>query len=191
MATNGTSNKWKTGTEIGKNIVQIASLVVAALLALYRFDLLEKPSLETRADAVSEINWFSSPTGENECVAQFKPTLENIGTASFNVETVRLRGWTFERQLKADEVATYVDDEEIQKHHPFFEKEFKDGKFIQRYPPTVSYSWTYEWVVKNEPNKLIFIRIDFDGQADGNKPFSTHTVSWSPICSQQELEEEK
>jgi len=190
MTINGTNSKWKTRTEIAKNVFQAAAIVVGALWALYRFDLLEKPSLETRADAVSAINWFSSPTGENECVAQFKASLENIGTASFDIESVRLRGWTFERQLKEDEIATYIDDEEVQEHHPFFEKEFRDGKFIQRYPPTVIYSWTYEWVVKNEPNRLIFIRIDFDGKADGSGPFSTHTISWSPICGQQELERE-
>jgi hypothetical protein len=174
----------KTWTESVKNIVQILAIIIAGAWAYWTFGVQEEPSLEARARADSTITWFTPSKSENECIAQFGPSLENVGASSFEISVVRLRGWIFERQLKDGGIATYIDSEEVQAQDPFFEKEFNNGPFIQRYPPTEKFSWTYEWIVSQEPDQLILFRIDFRGTDDRGREFATHTVKWAPICGQ-------
>ncbi len=62
---------WKAWTEITKNLVEIIAFIVAAGWAVWRFDVLEKPSIEPRAALDSSIRWAPMPlTGPHSaCLA--------------------------------------------------------------------------------------------------------------------------
>lgn len=170
---------WKEATEVAKNAAQIVAIAVAAIWTWLVFIRTEGPLLEARAAAGSDIVWQTT-SAPDTCIAAFAVQLENIGKASFTIDRVEVKVWSFSRVPGEAEGLHFVDLTEIQESEPLFAREFETGPFTQRYSPGESFRHAFEWVVRKGDLQELFFRIDFF--EDDATVASWHTGSWSPAC---------
>lgn len=170
--------RWTEATEVAKNAAQIVAIVVAAFWTWLVFIRTEGPLLEARAAADSDLVWRT--TSPDTCIAMCAVRLENIGKASFTIDRVEVKVWSFSRVHGDAEALHYVDLAEIQEGEPLFAREFEAGPFAQRYSPGEGFRHVFEWVVRKGDLQELFCRVDFF--EDDETVASWHTGSWSPVC---------
>lgn len=181
----------KDRTEIAKNIVEIVALCIAGGWALYTFGLKDKPSLEHRTKVDSELVWKQA-SGTGTCEAQLNVTFENIGTTAFDISRVRVRGWEFPAiALEGEEVARYIDVNSIQaKVSTFFDKTYDQSTlsedaiwapFLGHYPPGVVWKHSFQFVMKQIPDKWALLMVQLYEQGNESTPIDA-TYSWESVC---------
>jgi Domain of unknown function (DUF5069) len=113
----------KDWSEIIKSFCQVVAIVVAGWWTYHLFLKKEAPGLEARGSASSKIEW-TSVSGSSEYEVDFQVNLENTGTTSFNISTIRVRGWEFDVAQPEQRIA-FIDPEKVEARPTFFDKTYR------------------------------------------------------------------
>lgn len=176
-------------SEVLKNVVQVAAIIVGGYWTWYKFIRTEAPALETRADVSSEITWYPSPIPKS-CYAHYSIHIQNVGQSSFTVDSVHIRAWQFELSLPQNSSAKFVDLHEIEKGPTFFDQNYRSTILLGIYSPGVKANDTVSWIVRRVPNSLVLFKTEFylnqKGEPRSQKPVeeteSWDTQDWEAVC---------
>ncbi len=187
-------DRLKGWSEALKNVVQIFAILVAGYWTYHKFIQTEAPSLETRTQVMSELNWNPSPNLKY-CNANFTVHVENKGQSTFEVSSVHIRAWKFnDAPAKEDTVATFLDPLEIETGPTFFDREFTSGRLVRSYAPGVKADCSFDWAVHRTPNSMALFSADLKIKGHGKEREWT-TRNSQEICgtvhSDVELKESK
>jgi hypothetical protein len=175
----------KTWIEVIKNIVQILAIIIAGFWTYILFVQQDAPILEPRASTNGNLSIQPIQNSDN-CELIYNVGLRNIGTTSFDVTKVTVKGWNFQRQAPG-EFAQFLDVQLIQKQaNLFFNKAYTDENndpdvtkpfYIEHYPPDHQYNNTFSWIVKNDSETWVLIHVQFFAKTNG-KDYSWQTYHW-------------
>lgn len=174
-----------------KNYVEILAILVGGSWALFTFVIKEEPGLALRRKGTSTIEWSSAHT-KGYSKANFGATLENTGTSIFHIQKVHFQAWLCDDPSPArGENAKYLDAKQFQAQGKiFFDTiyEYKGdadlanpGKpFIGRYNEGAVWNEHFEFLVKNDSNKVVLFYVTFYESGHPAEPFEW-TNQWDYV----------
>jgi hypothetical protein len=166
-------------TEIVKSLAEIIALIIAGLWALSNFQEAEKPSLESRANTESLMQWFHSPD-QNHCLGSLGVKIKNIGKKSINLDRAVLSVWVIDQPTYEKEI-TYLDPEQFHTEKAVYEKNFVAGQdklgLLGHFPPDTEGQTDFTFDFEKQAFKIAF----FSFMAYG-PDLQIHERRWSYIC---------
>jgi hypothetical protein len=172
-------------SELIKNYVQIAAIVIGGIWTYRLFIQKDAPGLEARGTTDSYIQVL--PTGANDGTREivFSVRVENKGTSSFDISKIRVRGWEFEFG-KASSHLEYFDPKKWQSEKPFFDETYEltaesGPPFPSHYPPGAILTNSFTWLAKPDCGKRVFFQAEFFLKDRKDVP-NWFTGTWSSEC---------
>lgn len=150
--------QFKGWSEVLKNIAQICAIIVAGWWTYHKFIKTEAPSLELRADVMSNVNWVPSSNPEY-CQANFRIQVENSGKSSFDLGSIHVRAWKFDVPANENAAATSFDNDQIKKGPTFFDRTFRTAP-TGHYAPGVKGDGGFNIAVSRSTNSLVLFSAD-------------------------------
>jgi len=174
-----------TNTEFLTKWIQVVALTVAAYWAYTRFQIGERPSLETRVDITSNLRWEDRGPAPDTCYVFFDIELRNQGKSSFDIEKVHIQAWRNDLPRPGAGVAQYINMDEFEHGQKVIDNS-DPGLLAMHFAPGERAWRTFSWVFRAEPPGAYLFRIDSDAAHEG-KMTHISARSWSQhICTTTE-----
>lgn len=155
---------------------------MAAYWTYTRFLVGEKPSLETRVDITSNLEWENRGPKPGTCYVFFNVQLKNIGISSFTVRGAHIRVWRSELPILGDGLAQFLDVGELEHGRNVIDKEglrFLDIDFA----PGERAGRTFSFIFRKQRPGIYLFKVDMGAERNGHLSHIS-TSSWSQnICT--------
>jgi hypothetical protein len=136
--------------EIIKNIAEIVALFIAAAWALYNFELKDTPSLENSIESKCELHIDSLNSNHN--LVYFLVHTKNIGSTSFDVDSVIIRYWLFPIDTVLNNGFFSAEKYMQQRSSNFY---LNDNAFSYHFSPGKESAERYNFILPNMPDQVI------------------------------------
>jgi len=168
---------YKTWSEVAKNVAQILALLVAGIWTYEKFVRTESPLHTPKGKTSGELIWEAT-ADPSICQANFILRLENTGTQPFTVSSVKVSAWLFEPPISPDTPLAFLDEAEILRSKPDFERSFQNIALCREYAPQAIAHQMFSWFLRKLPRKALFVR----GQLISDQPLGLQEYRWSGVC---------
>jgi hypothetical protein len=171
-------------SEVIKNYLQIAAIVVGAWWTYNLFVKKDAPGLEARGNVISDLTW-SPPASPDYSEVVFAVLLENKGTTSFDISKIRLRAWEFDFGNPTKRFVFF--DSAKMLTETFFDEEYKltpqsSLPFPSHYPPGAAMNNSFAWLIKKpDCSKRLYFVAEFFQKGTEDTP-TWFTYSWGRAC---------
>lgn len=178
--------------ELFKAIFEILAVLAAGYWAFTRFQNSEAPGLEERAEISGELAWLHRPRSDY-CLARFGITVKNIGKRAFDLDSIWVSGWQFDRP-RVREPIQYLDPANFQSREPDIWIPFvaadslKPNRYISitgHYPPDVHSHDDYVFSIRKDTSKVMLFRFE-TGWSSNDRKRHSHWVEfqWDDNCAE-------
>ncbi|MEK6371777.1 MAG: hypothetical protein AABO58_03690 [Acidobacteriota bacterium] len=157
-------HRFKSYSEIAKNIVEIAAFLAAAWWARHIFAMRDQPTLEPHVDGDAKLTWSDASTPP-ACEAIWTISVTNTGNTPVDIDSVQVRLWSFDPPPVQPGKITYLDLDETrpQNSRYQFDRTFtgRDAPLTGRLHPRDSFIHDFRFIV---PRSAAGELIGFDAQ---------------------------
>ena len=157
--------KRRLSSEIFKNYLGAAAVIVAGLWAVFLFCQKELPRLRPKVGASISIAWQKIA---GRCVADVTLNITNDSGSFVDVHDVKLEGWNYSNSVYAND-GQYFSPERLTKENskslfvPPCSVE-KPCSLVGPYAPAAQRYETFTWSFEPDPSRLIFIKATIEAE---------------------------
>ncbi|HSY48473.1 MAG TPA: hypothetical protein VLC46_06665 [Thermoanaerobaculia bacterium] len=142
--------RWRTTTEVAKNLVEAVGLLIAGLWVLLTFGLQSCPAREKQFDSVDKLTWTEGPTPQT-CVANYYVMLKNISSRTMRIGRADVRLFRVVPSTPNEMRPAFLNADasrpKRKEDYMFYQTLLPPtGAFVDLYPPNGSNDTTFRWI---------------------------------------------